>query len=531
MNIRISSAAARSSVGRETETSSSWGSLRWNRIGFCFVFVFFVALPFFDFMSIVDSIQATKRTMVYSTFDSDQSEETIEDTFTVRENMDQQKTLFTQQMGQENEALLVEYPSNAYTKKDSTDNIGTVTTSYQQGATKYTISNTTEQHCAVWEDNQDEWFQNHPDWQVSKQNDTHLCFTPMKNIEMATYYREMHRIQFVDHNNCTKPKRQANLIGTGFAAAVKQLTIAFYYSFKKEHKLFVPSKHWRPFRWIYNPPYNASLDISEQPIGACETQDLFCFYLPVTNCDYIEQVSDTTPRRFVYQDFHHNHIANMHHRNHISYLTRFNQETRHRLYILYQEIAPVPIDKNSMAGNCIAFHVRRTDATSERRHPRNFYYLQDYINGAKTITNLMKGDSFVLLTDDQSTIEEAKYIHPEYNWLYINRTRYYGAQRRNSHIPSGNPGLEFINIYADLQLASNCHTLVHGTSNMVTFIVHAMEEAMANRNPDGNRLGRIKTIQIDANKNNVTYIKGSVFMKELNQRIEDAKTRQSLDPR
>jgi hypothetical protein len=119
------------------------------------------------------------------------------------------------------------------------------------------------------------------------------------------------------------------------------------------------------------------------------------------------------------------------------------------------------------------------------------------LDGAATVTNLTKGDTIILLTYDQSTIDEAKYLHPEYNWLYINRTRYFGATKKYQHLPSNSPGLEFLNIYADLKMASSCHTLVHGTSNMVTFIIHTMEEAMADRSPDGDRLGLIKTVQID----------------------------------
>lgn len=80
------------------------------------------------------------------------------------------------------------------------------------------------QHCAIWSDNQDEWWQNNPDWQVFKENDTHLCVSPIQNEKRAEYYRAMHRRQFIDTNNCTDTY-QRQLVGIGFAAVTSQLTL------------------------------------------------------------------------------------------------------------------------------------------------------------------------------------------------------------------------------------------------------------------------------------------------------------------
>jgi hypothetical protein len=72
-----------------------------------------------------------------------------------------------------------------------------------------------EQHCALWQENQDKWWQDHPDWRVSTENDSHLCFAPMDDQVQAEYYRALHRRQFHDTNNCTDIY-QRHLIGTGF---------------------------------------------------------------------------------------------------------------------------------------------------------------------------------------------------------------------------------------------------------------------------------------------------------------------------
>ena len=387
------------------------------------------------------------------------------------------------------------------------------------------------EHCSLWEDNQDDWWQEHPDWQPSSENDTHLCFTPMRNKERAEYYRRMYEIQFLNTNNCTNIFQRV-LIGTGFAAAVAQLTIGFFYAHVKMNQTFVRSKHWWPFKWMYNPPFNTSLSMDEQEFGACDSQDIFCYYLPVTKCNYSTEIDLTqkVPNWFISQSgdmaaVQRNPNTTATYRHHISYFTRLNQETRHQLYKLFQDIAPPAEERSKNNNDCVAFHVRRTDATTEGQHPRKFYYLQEYLDGAATVTNLTKGDTIVLLTDDQSTIDEAKYLHPEYNWLYINRTRHFGATKKNQHLPSNSPSLEFLNIYADFKMAAPCHTLVHGTSNMVTFIVHAMEEAMADRAPDGDFSGLIKTVQIDryTKSLNFTREQGTDFTKELIEKINAAK--------
>jgi hypothetical protein len=98
-----------------------------------------------------------------------------------------------------------------------------------------------QQHCSLWEDNQDDWWQDHPDWQVSHENDTHLCFTPMQNKQRAEYYQRMHEIQFHNTNNCTDIF-QRGLIGTGFAAAVSQLTVGFFYAHDMVNQTLVRSK-------------------------------------------------------------------------------------------------------------------------------------------------------------------------------------------------------------------------------------------------------------------------------------------------
>ena len=115
-------------------------------------------------------------------------------------------------------------------------------------------------------------------------------------------------------------------------------------------------------------------------------------------------------------------------------MTWLNQKTCYALYNLTKAIAPPshrPLQEQDpfhQWETCVAFHIRWTDATSEKQHPCNFYPLQAYIDGAKQVTYPTEGGNIVLLTNDDSTIHKAHILHLEYNWLYIDCVRYYGAQ-------------------------------------------------------------------------------------------------------
>lgn len=356
--------------------------------------------------------------------------------------------------------------------------------------------------CVPWEQNMDEWWQEHPDWKLARETDDQTCFSRITMKQEAAYLRRLHELQF--HSNCENLKMRF-LIGSGYAATVLHLAGSFWAA-QRENVPFVRSKHWSGMKWMYSPPYNnASNDF-----GACATGDMFCYFLDISPCDY-EVGKETGFNRTYINEVkffeHRDTTTKLQYRWLLSYFLRPRQETRLRLRELMGQVAPstVPIP-------CTAMHVRRTDATSERRNPRNFYPLSAYLEKG----NISKGANIVLLTDDQSTIDEAHILHPEYNWLYLNRTRHYGSKGRDSHIPSGDPSLELLNILADLKIAEKCDKLVHGTSNMVEMIAHAMEAAQ-------NRT--VETVKIDADIDFKKYgmQRGGKFLQELDQKLAQAK--------
>jgi len=95
----------------------------------------------------------------------------------------------------------------------------------------------------------------------------------------------------------------------------------------------------------------------------------------------------------------------------------------------------------------------------------------EYIDTAQ----IAKGGTIVLLTDEESTIQEVETYHAtDYNWIYLDRQRQNGtAGGFNRHIPSGDEALDAISIMAELKLAAQCQRLVAGDSGFVAQITDA----------------------------------------------------------
>jgi hypothetical protein len=91
---------------------------------------------------------------------------------------------------------------------------------------------------------------------------------------------------------------------------------------------------------------------------------------------------------------------------------------------------------------CTMMHVRRADAGVPSRQPyRRYAAVQEYLDEA----HVEEGDNIVLLTDDQTTINEIYKYHPNYNWIYLDRPRSRGVETGyNGHIPSGDAAFEVL---------------------------------------------------------------------------------------
>jgi hypothetical protein len=99
--------------------------------------------------------------------------------------------------------------------------------------------------------------------------------------------------------------------------------------------------------------------------------------------------------------------------------------------------------------------VRRGDVVLMDPQPRRYHAIEEYMRHKNNVTK-----NVLLLTDDYNAVEEALYLFPEYKWVYLNRTRYRGAEGGwENHIPSDNPVQEVVALLSIFRLARKCMSM------------------------------------------------------------------------
>ena len=300
--------------------------------------------------------------------------------------------------------------------------------------------------CAPWEVNTDDWWQHHPGWEPSLANDTHTCFDAILDVPKGKL-RFMHNLHNNQWNgNCSNVLARM-VVNSGFAATVHPFlkAIAAAYEAKRPFEF---SHRVEDFIWRYANNNNTPV---------CKQASLYCYFLPLSPCKTEYKQQDGFDFNIMRWEADHRQWA-------YKYITRQQHWVRRKVYEI--------LKSHKLDRPCTALHVRRTDAILEGnwRKRRHYFPISDYAEYVNT-------RNVLLLTDDQSAIDEAHEFYPNRTWVYLNRTRHYGATAGiNAHIPSGDPALEVVYILAEFALVSKCRMLVHGRSGMVNLFVLEMGE-------------------------------------------------------
>lgn len=146
------------------------------------------------------------------------------------------------------------------------------------------------------------------------------------------------------------------------------------------------------------------------------------------------------------------------------YMLRPNQEFRKKAMEMRESLrVPLP---------CTAIHVRRGDAGFPRQPYRRYAAVQEYLDKG----DVKEGENILLLTDDESTIEEIKTHHPNHKWYYLQRPRANGTDGGfEGHVPSGDPAFEMLAIDTEMKLGSRCSKLIHGKSGFMKMLKGIMK--------------------------------------------------------
>ncbi|KAG7336740.1 hypothetical protein IV203_028157 [Nitzschia inconspicua] len=372
------------------------------------------------------------------------------------------------------------------------------------------------------DDPSDEWWTHHPDYHVIMENKTHFCFAPLEEGDQAILYRQLYRIQFPSSNNnnndnddddCQNNVFTRTMWSSGWGADMTNINTGL------RHALI----YKRPFQVRTETPWHYAAgkypQLQQQQQAACPTQDMFCYFLPLSNCSVPEKTdtgtttSPTTnddtndnsndtdeddgaeldqepgcyygPSTFtllreedgtnstypVYPAY--NDDMQFYHWLDL-YASRPKAWLRQRVYEYQQHV--IRNDMN-MTTPCAVMHVRRGDVLLHTDALRRYYAVSEYIQAAgdklnDTIKNIL------LLTDDDNAIGEALHEFPKYNWMYLHRKRYKSNQENiqwEEHTPSMDFVQETVILLTIFRLVQKCDGIVHGYSNLAEIMKRYMK--------------------------------------------------------
>ena len=133
-------------------------------------------------------------------------------------------------------------------------------------------SNEWKQKCFSWNQsnsNVDEWWAQHPDWEITSETDSNFCFKPIANQEKAVLFKTLHEIGF--QHNCSDVFTKS-MPSAGWNGDFDKIRDGLMFSLETN----------RPFQTI--PRHGAWHYASRKNISVCPSKDLFCYFLDISQC-------------------------------------------------------------------------------------------------------------------------------------------------------------------------------------------------------------------------------------------------------
>ena len=346
--------------------------------------------------------------------------------------------------------------------------------------------------CVPWHVDGDLWWTHHRDWEMGRENDTYYCFQMVRDPIKQQFFLELYQIQFgsgrstssgtapeefssgeaVTTNPCAKLSIK-DMWSSGWGADMMNVVDALQYAMQTGHPVQINES--MPWHYAIT---KRQVDKSKPVQSACPAQNMYCYLLNMTKCSSkdgnthsVQELAANQPwtdiQKLYAQDTHR-------YRWFIEYLVRPQTWLRKRVYDFLQKHGP-----NTLRTPCTVMHVRRNDVVLHSQNmARKFHPIQEYVSKAKT---KKLNPNILLLTDDHNAIGEAKSQFPEYHWMYIDRARFHGVGAWEHQIPSDDPALEVVVLFAIFELVRHCDQIVLSSGKFSDYLY---EEMKRNR-PDG----------------------------------------------
>lgn len=309
-----------------------------------------------------------------------------------------------------------------------------------------------DEYCVSWDTNTDKWWTRNPDWGISQENDTHYCFRRLEP-EKAALMKSIYETQFPSNCSSTITKTMWN---SGWGADLSNVV---------DGLKFAHQTRQRPFS-VYTSPdtgwHYASKKDGSKPV--CPERTMQCYFLNMTSCPPNNSRRASYDRQsFLTGNWNGFHQA----RDYLEFSIRPQTWLRKEVYKFSKPYA------QRLSTPCTVLHVRRGDVVLLDPRPRRYHAISEYMNEHNNVSR-----SVLLLTDDHNAIGEAIHDFPDHDWVYINRTRYKGAEGGwENHIPSDDPKQEVVVLLSLLRLTRKCNKLIQSKSNLADYMYSEMKAA------------------------------------------------------
>ena len=267
-------------------------------------------------------------------------------------------------------------------------------------------SNEWKQKCFSWNQsnsNVDEWWAQHPDWEIASETASNFCFKPIANQEKAVLFKTLHEIGF--QHNCSDVFTKS-MPSAGWNGNFDKIRDGLMFSLETN----------RPFQSI--PRHGAWHYASRKNISVCPSKDLFCYFLDISQC---KPEDDPQHLEHWYMAKNKRFNAEKPGRWLQDYASRPRHWLRKKVFEFSKRF------KDNFAKPCMAMHVRRADVILHGEKSRKYHAIQDYLDAVSN-ANMTIPPNVWLMTDDQNAIDEAITMHKEFQWFFLNRTRHRGAE-------------------------------------------------------------------------------------------------------
>jgi hypothetical protein len=278
----------------------------------------------------------------------------------------------------------------------------------------------------------------------------------------------------VHQSSETTAARTKYVSNSGFALDISYVVDGLLYSVQQQ----------APVQFVVgNPTKTGDAEPWKYARGSCQTQDMFCYFLPfapINNSGAVpghaiettqrhQQADSTIEYWYPWQGFHRNSVT--------GYLMWYATSRQYEFlrYRVAQTVA-----KQGTFAPCVALHVRRADVILHGKWSRRYHAIREYIEAIPSQSWIHQAWSFVahpppltllLLTDDANAVTEALTEFPQHHWIYLNRSRFHGPEGGwENPIPSGNPTNDMVQLLAEVELAKQCNTLISFKSNFADYV-------------------------------------------------------------